>query len=55
MSYLQLPVKRREENRSVPDAVKQDMEDITAKQQHGANFASRIHMLHKPAGGMKSL
>ena len=30
------------------------MGDITAKRQHGANFAPRTHMLHKPAGGMKS-
>ena len=36
------------------NAVKWDMGDVTAKRQHGANFAPRIHMLHKPAGGMKS-
>ena len=30
------------------------MGDVTAKWQPGANFAHRIHMQHKPAGGMKS-
>ena len=52
--YLQLPVRRRQENRFVPDAVKWDMGNVTAKQQHGVNFAPQIHMLHKPAGGMKN-
>ena len=30
------------------------MGDVIARQLHGANFAPWIHMLHKPAGGMKS-
>ena len=54
VSYLQIPVKERKKIASVPDAVRWDMGDITAKQQHGANFAPRIHMLHKPARSMKS-
>ena len=43
VSYLQLPVKRKEESH------------FCTRWLHGANFAPRIHMLHKPAGGMKSL
>ena len=54
VSYLQLPVKRKKKIVSVPDVVKRDMGDIFAKRQHGANFAPQIHMLHKPARGMKS-
>ena len=29
------------------------MGDVIARRLHGANFAPRIHMLHKPAGSMK--
>ena len=31
------------------------MGDVIAKRLHGVSFAPRIRMLHKPAGGMKSL
>ena len=55
VSYLQLPVKKKEENRSVPDVVKWGMDDTITKQTHGANFAPRIPMLHKPVANMKDL
>ena len=55
VSYLQLPVKNKEENHFLPGVVKQDIGDDTAKCQHGANFAHRRHMLHKPAENMKNL
>ena len=41
------------EHLNVFNVVRWDMGDVIAKWLHGAKFAPRIHMLHKPAGGMK--
>ena len=55
VSYLQLPVKKKEENRFVLDVAKWDTEDVIVKSTHGANFASRIRTLRKLVASMKNL
>ena len=47
--------KRNKKTVSVPDVAKRDMEDVTAKSTHGANFASRIRMPRKHVASMKNL
>ena len=54
MSYLPLPVKRKEENCFCTRCGEMGHGRVIAKQLHGVNFALWIHMLHKHVGGMRS-
>ena len=52
--YLQLPVKRRQENHFCTRCSKMGHLKRYCQAQHGVNFVPQTHMLHKPAGGMKN-
>ena len=55
MSYLQLPVKKKDQNRFCTRCGRMGHGRLAAKSTHGANFASRIRMPCKRVASMKNL
>ena len=56
VSYLQLPVKKKEENCFLYQMWRNGSRtDVIVKSTHGANFASRIHTPRKLVASMKNL